>query len=264
MLLRDILIITIGGTIVSSLYLISDQKSQNWTAKHHGTSLSNWYLIDSFFDSSFGFAVNVIWPYIISGWISYKFGIVLLIYCFGTDELFRIFWSVYHDWFHQNINQKNIYLCTWATVNDTNSYLVIPLIVWIYYCYYAQNNDQTEQTVELIPENNQIINEMNRSSHNIEKLKKIATSHFNKIIISYIVSAIWFIVQDGYQYYYQNEKWSPILRLPPFVFTSLLFSYEIYVCKQHKKQPFVHFILLCLFIMCQELLFDWSVLVFKI
>ena len=85
MLLTDLAIITIGGTFISSMYLVSDQINQNWTSKYDDATVSKWYWLDSFLISFFGFAVNVIWPYVITGIISNKFGLFLCIYCFGCD-----------------------------------------------------------------------------------------------------------------------------------------------------------------------------------
>eukprot|EP01083_Nonionella_stella_P055124 145496_1 len=243
MLFRDCVIITFVGTFASSLYLYSDQISQNWTAIHHGTTLSPWYLLDSVIDSSFGWSVNVIWPYIISQWISYQFGIVLFLYCFGIDELFRVFWFIYHQWFHYHQTPKDIYLCTWATVNDINTYIVIPIVVWMYHKYQNKHPQHNEH---------------------IQQPREHAPSHFTKIIIAYALTAIWFAIQDGHQYYYQNAQWSAIYKLPPFIIVSALFVYEKYFCKPHKNERFVHLILLCLFIMAQELLFEWGLLVYEV
>lgn len=278
MLLKDLAIITIGGTFISSMYLVSDQINQNWTSKYDDETVSKWYWLDSFLSSFFGFAVNVVWPYIITGIISNKFGLFLCVYCFGCDESFRIFWYFYHEWFHNHQQPKNIYLCIWATINDLNTCFIVPILVFFYYKHYHQKIQDpieidnallmSDRNINQVNENNndglEVIEQPKSSNNCIHKIKKLTSSHFNKIIITYILYGLWYTIQDAVQYFYQNESLSPIYRLPPFMFTAIMILWEIYFCNKHKNKRFRHLILICCFVMCQELLFDWEILVWKL
>ena len=115
------------------------------------------------------------------------------------------------------------------------------------------NNDELE-----------IMDHPKSSNNYIQKIRKLGSSHLNKIIIAYTLYGIWYTIQDAVQYFYQNDSLSPIYRLPPFILTAIMIIWEIYFCNKHKNERFRHLILICCFVMCQELLFDWQILVWII
>eukprot|EP01084_Bolivina_argentea_P040300 74487_1 len=266
-------LVALFSIIITSLYLIGTRNSSAYNAIHDGKTLSYWYWIGANIRSLFGFAVNVLWPYVICNWISLRCGIILTMYCYGFDSVFRLFWFYCKTYFYHNASSKDIFLLFWAAVNDINTFFIVPIIVYLIHGQYSKHPPENiiKKKMHSISKPHKL--SINSDSTNLlEPLLAEAdylneyskNKHFNKIIAFYIITGLWFTGQDMYQYYDSNLKYSHLIRLPPIVCATGTFMWELYVCKKHKQVRFVHYALMCLFIPVQQLYFDWTYFVVQI
>ena len=280
-----LILIPILPLFISALTLIADQQSLNYQHSHDEL-LFTWYFIPSFINTSLGFVVNVTWPYVLSQWISTKYGLLLALFCFITDFIFRGVWFFNHSYFQNNLHKDHTFVSIWAAIDDINSFLTVPII--IYYIYHRNKSIQSQQNAT---KNDQEFKERNINMdyinldeiESVEDVLTIDTSqsiysqngpkyeeslidpHFRKISFMYILMVLWFTILNGFQWYNESMRYSAWYKLPPFVIIASMLLWELYLCETHKNIRFVHYSLICIFIQVQQLcLFDWGYLVIEL
>ena len=219
--------------------------------------LSWWYLINSIIGSIYWFAVSLIFPYFICCWISRNVACILLFSCVTIDESFRLFWYSFEVWLHHHKISKAIYLLHWETLDDLNTYFVVPFIVF------------------LIVRRKLLFKHVTNNASNY--FSEIHHSHFNLIAIFYFIASIIYSVLDGINNYHKGlgtiEKSQTVvafkwLRMVLLLVIAAKFVFEIYFCREHKSQgnkgEFKSIILMFVFIAIQQLLHQWAYLIYAV
>eukprot|EP01084_Bolivina_argentea_P078103 141700_1 len=179
--------ILIISCIIGSVYTILERGNQ----RSDGTLSICWWFTGEI-TAWIGFGVVVIAPYTICGWISFNWSISLLAICLITDLTFRIgYWKMEHIHYYSTtiISDQiyHLYLGVWALFNDLNSWIWVPLLVYL--LQYTNNNKKNkknhskniELTDKLLTPSSSLINENKTVSKNSNKIQMMKSKlNFNK------------------------------------------------------------------------------------
>eukprot|EP01083_Nonionella_stella_P228329 809273_1 len=246
-LLRQAWPILVISCIAGSLFTLLERGN-----RREDGSLSVLYWGTAEMNSVFGFAVDVIWPFIICGWIANKYGFVLLGLCLITDFTFRIaYWKLEHLWRHSPgiISEHLIhtYLSVWALFNDLNSWVWVPLMVYIFQNTKHKNYDSDSielvQVQHLVPPNTHSI------QSNTRKVSKVL-----RYAIAFTI--IWFISQDVYEYYVRNSESYP--RFLPLILVFIGLMYDLRLSVKQKRSLFSSLWYMIGYVLTQNLFSAWA------
>ena len=117
--------------------------------------------------SYIGFAIGVVWPFRIGGWINRIQFWSLFVYLITIDDTFRVAWwylrrsKYYENWDVDTFSKfdDDLFIALWALFNDLNSYLFVPFFVYMLYQYNKIQKrkkwkNKHKDTMEIISNNN--------------------------------------------------------------------------------------------------------------